>query len=208
MICVALSEKKSLADIGKFNLAELRLDMLKLSNEEIADVFSKNRCLIATCRETYYSRDERLLILKNAVLSGASYVDVEIESDASFKSEIIPLAKTNNCKVIVSYHNYDGTPSIDDLENVISDSLKDGADIVKITTFAHTPEDSARILSLYSVNRPRPLAAFCMGEAGKITRVACVRLGAPFTYASYSDASRTASGQIYYEDMRCIFERL
>ena len=208
MICVALSDKKSLEDINKFKLSELRLDMLKLDDAEISDVFSKNKNLIATCRETYYSREERLFILKNAVSSGAAYVDVEIEADAEFKKEIIPLAKSKNCKVIISYHNFDNTPSKEDLENIIIESLKDGADIVKITTFANTPEDAARVLSLYCVNRPRPLVAFCMGDAGRITRVACVRLGAPFTYASYSHATQTANGQIYFEDMRYIFDRI
>ena len=96
MICVALSDKNSLEDINKFKLAELRLDMLKLDDSEISEVFSKNKNLIATCRETYYSREERLFILKNAVSSGAAYVDVEIEADAEFKKKLyrLPKAKT------------------------------------------------------------------------------------------------------------------
>ena len=45
------------------------------------------------------------------------------------------------------------------------------------------------------------LVAFAMGEAGRSSRIECLKKGAPFSYASLSDSDATAPGQIDYLTM-------
>ena len=207
MICVSIIEKKYEDIIGILidtNLAEIRLDLVELSEKEIEKVFSqKNTPLIATCREGKYSDKERLCILKKAIIAGADYVDIEIESLEEYKRDLITHAVRNNCKVIISYHNYDTTPETEELIQLINDCYDQGADIIKIACFCNTISDAARMLSLYSVDiKDRSIVSIGMGEIGKITRVASVFLDSPFTYASTTKGKETASGQMEYETLK------
>jgi 3-dehydroquinate dehydratase len=43
-----------------------------------------------------------------------------------------------------------------------------------------------------------------MGETGKITRVANLFLGSPFTFASISEEQKTASGQLTVSEINII----
>lgn len=209
MICVSIIETKYEDIIRILNdtkLAEIRLDLVELSEKEIEKVFSqKNTSLIATCREGKYSDEERLYILKKAITSGADYVDIEIESLEEYKRDLITHAVRNNCKVIISYHNYSTTPDTAELIQLIDDCYDQGADIIKVACFCNTISDAARMLSLYSVDiKDRSIVSIGMGEIGKITRVASAFLGSPFTYASIRKGKETASGQIEYETLNNI----
>ena len=46
------------------------------------------------------------------------------------------------------------------------------------------------------------LLAFCMGEAGRQSRVDCLKMGAPYTYAALSEEEAAAPGQWAAEDMK------
>jgi 3-dehydroquinate dehydratase-1 len=207
MICISIQEKHrgkaiSLANAAK--LAEIRIDLSNFNEKDVAFVFSKaDSQLIATCRPAYIADKERINLLKTAIANGAAYVDVEIESSQEVKKTIIPYAKAHNCKCIVSYHNFNDTPQIDELEEIIEACFALDADIVKIATTAKTMQDSARILSLYQTNRP--LVALAMGDLGKITRIANITLGSPFTFVAAHKESLTAQGQLTLEQMNNIF---
>lgn len=56
--------------------------------------------------------------------------------------------KPANCKLIVSSHNYQYTPSVEDLGNLVAVIQASGADIVKIATFALDITDVARIFQI------------------------------------------------------------
>ena len=53
-----------------------------------------------------------------------------------------------SCKIILSHHDYEETPSDEVLEALVSVMYKDGADIAKVATTAQTIQDSARLLAL------------------------------------------------------------
>ena len=56
--------------------------------------------------------------------------------------------KPENFKVIVSSHNYENTPSVEDLGNLVARIQATGADIVKIATTALDITDVARIFQI------------------------------------------------------------
>jgi len=208
MICVSLAEKNAdtcIEALEKVEMAEIRLDLAELSDEEICRVFSVRKKLIATCRPGVYSPEVTLNKLKLAVESGATFVDVEYESPEDYRNELINFAHSHQCDVIISYHNFSYTPELEELEKIVASCYRLGADLAKIATQVSVNRDNSKILSLYK--GPGRLVAIGMGELGKISRIVAPFLGAEFTYASLNDEQATAPGQISYERLnRFIFE--
>ena len=132
-----------------------------------------------------------------AIEAGANYIDIGIDNDENFRQQLVEAAQEQECQVILSYHNYDLTPPLNHLKEIISDCFVSGADICKVACQALSQADAARLLSLYDQPQiePETLIAFGMGEIGKITRIAGPLLAAPFTYAAFSDGMKTAQGQ-------------
>lgn len=56
--------------------------------------------------------------------------------------------KPTKCKLIVSSHNYENTPSVEDLGNLVARIQASGADIVKFATTAVDVTDVARVFQI------------------------------------------------------------
>jgi 3-dehydroquinate dehydratase I len=206
MICVSLAGitfQECVKLLAKTEFAEIRIDQLDLTDEQFGSLFAMKKKTIATCRPGKDS-DQRLSLLKLAIESGAGYVDVEYESDTTFRTELLQYAHSHKSLVIISYHNFELTPSAAELHDIIEQSFQWGADRVKITTTANTKADCARVLALYE--KYDNLIAFCMGSTGAITRVAAPLLGAEFTYASINRQLATAPGQISADGLIDVYD--
>jgi len=177
-------------------LAEIRLDLLNLSDEQVQGLFAAHGNLIATCRCNDSAK--MFQTLTRALDSGAAFVDVDCLTESSITDAIVAMAKRLGRKVIISYHNFECTPGKEELQREINSMKSMGADICKVACLANEPGDCSRVMALYE--HFQDLVAFCMGEAGKITRLAAPILGAPFTYASIAGAP-TAPGQLDYLKM-------
>ena len=147
---------------------------------------------------------ERKLV--RAIEAGARYVDVEIEVQKQMSKRVRNAAHENGTVFIRSYHDFSGTASVEELRAMVEKCRYHGADIVKLVTTATSQEDVDRVMSLYdwckneAGNGVEALAdggliAFCMGEAGKQSRVDCLKYGAPYTYAALSEHEAAAPGQ-------------
>ena len=208
-VCVSVGEgsrDEVKAALERFEFAEIRLDLCRLTIEETADLFSVGKILIATCREGAYGRNERLERLLSAIRAGAKFVDVETEADEPYRRIVAEQAKRYGCRLIVSHHDFEKTPSVEEMVLAIRRCRKQGADIVKFVSTANDRRDSARVLSLYDCCTDIPMVAFAMGKAGRVTRLACVPLGAPFTYAAVADDKALACGQLSFETMKAFME--
>lgn len=200
MICVSLAEKDPdvcIEILKKVEMAEIRIDLAEFSDDSIRKIFSTQNKLIATCRPGKYSQSDRIRKLKLAIGSGATFVDIEYEADEEFKNSLISFAHERECDVIISYHNYEMTPELDELETIMHSCFEMGADMAKLATMVNVNRDNSKILSLYKA--PGRLVAIGMGELGKISRIVAPFLGAEFTYASLNDENATAPGQISYK---------
>ena len=146
-----------------------------------------------------WAEAERKLTL--AVQAGARYADLEIEAPAEFSRRFQKLCRECGTSLIRSHHDFEGTPDEKGLQIALARCFRYGADIAKIVTTCHSPEDAARIEALYSIilenvdSLQGRLIAFGMGEEGRSTRTECLRRGAPFTYAALSEDEATAPGQ-------------
>ncbi|MGB8953376.1 MAG: type I 3-dehydroquinate dehydratase [Candidatus Aminicenantales bacterium] len=201
MICVSLgisdfSECRRI--LKNLDWAEIRLDQARFSREQVRKIFALPKNLIATCRPGSHSEAERKQYLLDAVHAGARYVDLEIESLPAFKSAIIKDARLKGCRIILSYHNFQNTPSERVLAGKVRKCFRSGADIAKIVCKVNSNFDTVKILSLYGNEYAKQgkILALGLGKKGKITRVAAVLLGAPFTFASLKKGYETAEGQM------------
>lgn len=221
MICISIGEPSvalcrillDSLDPGRA-MAEIRLDGADLTEEEVREIFGLYPNLIATFRPTNTRTDEeRWSLLKAAIDAGAAWVDVDIENQEDFRHEISGAAKQKQCRLILSYHNYQNTPGLEQLETIMDRCFQAGAGVSKIACTVQNEADAARILSLYArplppgvdaSGKPFALMALGMGDKGTITRIAATYLGAPFTYASIPNAPQTARGQLDYTTMEQI----
>lgn len=202
MICVSIAERSAgacLKALAGLAFAEIRMDRMNLTVDDVRDVFSAGMDLIATCRPGAFSEDERKRLLVAAIEAGAAYVDIEADSDGSFKREIIEKARSRSCAVIVSFHDYEGTPEREDLLRIVSLCFESGGDIAKIACTVHSERDNARLLGL--LDSGRDIIVIGMGEKGRITRIVAPLLGSPFTYAAPARGRETADGQLDRETL-------
>ena len=235
MICTTI-QNRNLEQIFEAlehcEMAEIRLDRCELTAKESDELFSSDIPLVATCRIDEIaktapslqnlpeqSRDikamqiaERRLI--RAIEAGARYVDVELEAPKQMSKRVRQAAHENGTIFIRSYHDFEGTDSLEALKAVVEKCVYHGADMVKIVTTAGSEADAEKVISLYEWcsnnaedSRIASLAdggliAFCMGEAGKSSRLECLKHGAPYTYAALSADEVAAPGQWPAEEMR------
>lgn len=199
----------------RIQMAEIRLDRCPLSIEEIEYLFSSSDTpLVATCRVvddgngTWEEAEEKLTA---AVEAGAAFLDLEIEAPKEIGKRLRRACTEYGTTMIRSSHFFAGTPSDQVLRNTVEKCRKFGGEIVKIAAMATSEEDVARVLALYSsiastnsaaeTQRPVELVAFSMGEIGKVSRLDCLKLGSPFTYAALNENEAAAPGQWCYSEM-------
>lgn len=220
MLCVSLNNKsvegclKEMAQACRCEselMFEIRADLCDFNVAQIKELFKlghNDARFLVTCRLGEQERTKK--ILETAILSGADYVDLEMEASDDLSDYIRLLSIKHGCKYIVSYHNFNTTPSTEYLLEIYQKALSRGADIVKIVTTAQNLEQASKITYLYhSLNDyirfnnliNKPLVAFTMGEETKFTRELCLRLGAPFTYVSMDDKGSIAPGQWSLSEM-------
>ena len=224
MICTTI-QNKNLAQIIEAlegcEMAEIRLDRCDLSLKDIEECFTSDVPLVATCRLADLMATEPSLQDENltpqskeikaaqiaekrlckAIEAGARYVDVELEAPKQMSKRVRNVAHESGTVFIRSYHNFDGTDSVEALKAIVEKCFYHGADLVKVVTTANCPEDVERVMSLYE-SADANLIAFCMGEAGRASRIECLKYGAPYTYAALSEAEAAAPGQMATEDMK------
>lgn len=217
MICTTI-QNRTLEEImnlletsePRIQMAEIRLDRCPLTIEEIEYLFSSSDTpLVATCRVvddgngTWEEAEEKLTA---AVEAGAAFLDLEIEAPKEIGKRLRRACTEYGTTMIRSSHFFTGTPSDEVLRSIVEKCRRFGGEIVKIAAMAKSEEDVARVLGLYSVAEPDDqrsyeLIAFSMGEIGKASRLECLKLGSPFTYAALNENEVVAPGQWSYSEM-------
>ena len=206
MICTSI-QNKNLEEIFTIlrsaEMAEIRLDRCRLSDSETDELFSCTDVpLIATCRvaEAGEHEAERRLLL--AIEAGAKFADVELEAPAPMCKRIRHACIKNGTVLIRSFHDFKGTPSIEQLSEILSQCIRFGGEMIKIATTAQSDKDWECVQRLYGEDLEGRLIAFCMGEKGRDSRLECLKMGAPFSYAALSADEKTGDGQWTTEEMK------
>jgi 3-dehydroquinate dehydratase/shikimate dehydrogenase len=190
---------------------EFRLDYLPAPEQGIPIIRKflsahPDCCILATCRRHQNhgkfngSVEDQVRILNAALDAGARAVDIEIESAENVSARLESFRGKGS--LILSYHNYDGTPSP---ETVLRRMMRIPADGYKIVTTARKPSDNYRILSLTKSHPRTPVIVLAMGETGFPTRVLSTAWGGLFTYAAPNASEGTATGQVTARLLRNLY---
>ncbi|MBN2334757.1 type I 3-dehydroquinate dehydratase [Candidatus Bathyarchaeota archaeon] len=215
-ICVAvpaytemgtLNQMRSLRDA---DLIEIRFDYRteKISPEKVRTATDKP--LIATNRiagqggQGDETEETRIQLLLDACRAGFEYIDVELE--APNVKEVARDAHVYGAKCIVSHHDFDGTPTLEELREFHGRAVSVGADLVKLIGTANSYGDNL-VYFRYLEAEPGNVS-FGMGRDGAPSRVMSALLGGAYTYASASTGKESASGQLTLQEMRRIYRAM
>ena len=188
------------------DILELRIDgIVDANSNTIREIIEEIAFpIIATNRSKdeggYFigSERERINILKSCCnLEYVEYIDIELQTDPCLRNYILGKCKENGVKTIVSFHDFEKTPPVDDLLSIVKEEKSYG-DIAKIAVMPNNLEDTISILAIMS--RCDNTIAISMGELGSYTRVIASKFNAPITFATGGDV--TAPGQIDIETMK------
>jgi len=198
----AVNEVKPFVD-----LFEVRIDLIGDGWQEL--VKQLNKPWIACNRRADEggrwegNEARRIEKLLQAIELGADIVDVELETRNLDK--IVQLVKKRT-KCLLSFHDLEKTPPLEEMKEVVRRQLKAGADICKIITTAQGFEDNLTVLQLISEFPGVRLISFAMGPLGSVSRVLCPLVGGELTYASIEKGKESAQGQITVRDLMKIYE--
>jgi 3-dehydroquinate dehydratase type I len=194
------------AEVAHADFIEVRLDSIE-NGGELSDLAAHGKTLkIATDKSSRTETEQRQMLL-SAAKSGFEYVDVELS--APQLKELVKELKASGAKPIVSFHKFNGSLGISELNSVFEREISSGAEVCKIVTTAKRIEDNLTTLNFTSTASSKAkLVCFCMGELGKVSRLLSPLFGGFFTFASLERGSETASGQMTIQEMKAAYELL
>lgn len=232
MICVSLKDKGleeiyGILDDPHVEMAEVRLDLCPLSDEDLEElsesaekpviftlplegtsVFKAKKGDEAEINNPYPAEAAAKLgweeigrRLSRAIEAGADYVDLPLDAPAPLSQKIQKLCRENGTRLIRSYHDFDSVPDTEILTQIVLRAFRYGADIAKVACKVNSEAEARQLINLYrQLNiAPDKLLLIPMGEAGREARVEILKQGAPFSFAYYDEP--TAVGQMDYEEM-------
>jgi 3-dehydroquinate dehydratase-1 len=196
------------------DIAELRIDLF---SSRSADAVSaeigrfQDVPILATIRSAaeggdWNGDDDERLALYKAVLPQVAAVDVELSSSTIAHAVVKAAHELERC-AIVSFHDFERTPSAAELDDLANRVHNAGADIVKVAALCRTPEDLLTLAEFTLRHREKGLVTIGMGDVGLLSRVFFPALGSLLTFASFGEG--TAAGQIPLEEtatyLRCFY---
>lgn len=157
------------------------------------------------------TQEARASCIDAALRSGLiDMVDLELCNGPEFLEPIISTAHSHGSRVILSFHDFEATPSNEVLLGRISVMIRQGADIAKVACMPREAGDVLRLLQVTltarSVFPAVPLCTMSMGGLGSLSRVAGFLYGSDMAFAVGQAVS--APGQIPIGEARAITEAL
>jgi len=190
-------------------LFEVRIDLIGDGWSEL--VKQLNQPWIACNRNTNEGgrwcgeEAERIGELIKAVELGADIIDIELATRDLAKT--VSLIK-EKAKCLLSFHEFNRTPPLSKMREIVQQELDAGADICKVVTTAQRPEDNLTVLQLVADFPQTRVVSLAMGPLGLTSRILCPLVGGDFTYASMEQGKESASGQITVGELRKLYERV
>ena len=209
-ICAVITDKdpEAIREVEPLvELFEVRIDLIGNGWQEVAKKLSKpwiacNRTIPegGNWQQSEARRKEELLY---AIQLGADMVDIELETKNL--ERVVSLIK-KEARCILSFHDFEKTPPLGKLKEIVDRQLALGADICKVVTTAQTSEDNLTVLELITEFSGTSLIAFAMGPLGLPSRILCPMVGGEFSYAAIKKGKESAPGQLSVTELRRLYE--
>lgn len=151
------------------------------------------------------TEEEKLRLFETVCQSGAiDLLDYELVHGPHIRA-VRELTRRYGVRLVLSYHNFDDTPSKEELVAKMRQAEQCGADIAKAAVMPKTRGDVLVLLQATEEARQEveiPLITMSMGALGAITRLAGGLFGSAVTFAVGRQSS--APGQIPIEDVQTV----
>ncbi|VVB84637.1 3-dehydroquinate dehydratase [uncultured archaeon] len=191
------------------DLLELRIDLLdRDAHQSLKDIKRLGLPVIITNRMQQEGgawlrgEDERIRTLVS-LLPLADAVDIELCAEK--RDTVVQKAKRSGKTVIISTHDFQGTPDQDILMEIFRESFEAGADIAKLAVMPASFEDVIRLLKV-TLHAPGAVCTIAMGETGRHSRIIAPIYGSVMTYGYVEDI--TAPGQLRVDELKTVLKIL
>jgi len=188
-----ISRRETLDQPGPFpcDIVEIRLDLIGIVPLRPLQQPTIVTIRLASEGGKWTKPDEARLPLFVTALQQATAVDIEYRSP--LMKQVSALACKHQRALIISYHDFDKTPPLAELQQIIRTGANYGT-VVKIATLTKTEEDVATLRALFAEQCSASVCLLGMGPLGPRTRTEFPRLGSCLTYG-YLDVP-IAPGQV------------
>lgn len=218
-----IREAKRAAKESGADVIELRIDLLEGEEKSVEKVkefvamLMEAIPIIVTNRKkeeggAFVGTEEERIVMLNSILETAEVdaVDVEFFSPAERKSEIIEKAKSRHIPVILSFHDFQGMPSREDILRIIASMYEEGGSIAKIAVTPKTLSDTLLLLDItHKVSSEgKLLVTIGMGPVGRHLRVIAPLYGSALTYGFIEGEEGVAPGQLSVKELRSIMNKI
>jgi 3-dehydroquinate dehydratase-1 len=155
--------------------------------------------------------EEQVVALIAAVCASGTVdlVDFEMNNDPAHVARVRAVAHAHGVQLLLSFHNFQSTPTQEVLCQRFAQAQALGADVAKIAVMPQRLEDVLAVLAATLESSQKldiPLASMSMGGYGALTRLVGGLFGSALSFAVGAAAS--APGQVAIEDMNTVLEIL
>lgn len=137
-------------------------------------------------------------------------IDVELFNHENDIRELVDAAHKKGAAVIISNHDFKGTPEREEIISRLRKARELGGDIPKIAVMPNSVEDVLTLLDATRIMKEKyadcPIITMSMAGKGVVSRLAGELFGSDLTFGAVKKAS--APGQISVTDLRKIIELL
>lgn len=156
------------------------------------------------------SFEDYVKLLDHAAATGQiALADVELFFRPEASGEVVKRLQDKGVKVVVSNHHFEGTPSKEELLDILERMYAVQGDLLKIAVMPHSFADLLVLLAATEEGASRydrPLITMSMGETGFLSRICGEITGSALTFAAGRNVS--APGQAGAENVRNILENI
>ncbi|WP_343683225.1 type I 3-dehydroquinate dehydratase [Acinetobacter baylyi] len=208
----ALAQAKVIAENKDADIAEFRIDLLEFASDtkkvialgqELNQIL-KDKPLLATIRTSNEGgklkvTDQEYEKIYSEYLKKPfmQLLDIEMFRDQAVVAKLTKLAHQKKVLVVMSNHDFDKTPSEQEIVSRLLKQDQMGADILKIAVMPKSKQDVFTLMNAtlkVSEQSTKPLLTMSMGRLGTISRIATANMGGSLSFGMIGEAS--APGQI------------
>ena len=150
------------------------------------------------------TEEQRIEILKMAISSGVSWVDLETSIEEKVRTELLAAAKAAGCQVIASTHNNQSMPSAADISELVH-SHKDLGEIIKFCGKVTNHQDALQLIEASQglADGDIRFSLMGLGNGGDWTRIHAPVLGQTLVFATMLNEFRlNEKGLVNVNDLR------
>ncbi|HPO14001.1 MAG TPA: type I 3-dehydroquinate dehydratase [Candidatus Hydrogenedentes bacterium] len=186
------------------DLVELRIDLFTTQEinfvlgevQRYADIPTIGTIRWAAEGGGWNGPEESRLKLYEAILPCVGAIDIELA--APFCAAVFDRAREANRTSIGSYHNFEGTPPLQELNDIYTSGKKQGADIIKVAASCHAIADIRTLARFTLDHTANDLIVIGMGALGRLSRIFFPALGSLITFTFLEESA--APGQLNCRD--------